>query len=317
MFSLDFIKKQIDFKLAYGIVDFEITGGEPSEHAQLREVCEYIKSKSPASKIAVITNGGLWRADVWDIIDEVLISYHLSRNASPVPMLPLGCTYAKCAKTVEKAHCNGVLVRTNSVLGVFNNNDYSLVDDLLSFKPSIVNFLPLNLFDDAIGLYDAIDYNTLRSLLDAFMPKLYSSQEKPLVFIRYAPICVLEQYKQHIVGHVQHIYDWFDWNRELDGINLLDIISQGKQMQFLDYLGKYGSRSLEFALNERKSLYDKPLQCMKCKYQVICDGIDKCNGGQLHKYLKPINGQIVKNCLEFVGNVQYSKYMEIYNAKIA
>jgi len=32
MFSLDFIKKQLDFEYDYGIREFEITGGEPSEH---------------------------------------------------------------------------------------------------------------------------------------------------------------------------------------------------------------------------------------------------------------------------------------------
>ena len=59
MFDLDFIKRQIDFEYDYGIRDFEITGGEPSEYRLLREVCEYIKFKGEKCRIAVITNGGL------------------------------------------------------------------------------------------------------------------------------------------------------------------------------------------------------------------------------------------------------------------
>jgi len=67
--------------IAYGIVDFEITGGEPSEFKELRDLCQYIKDRNQQSKIAIITNGGLWTSDCWDLIDEVLLSYHLGKNA--------------------------------------------------------------------------------------------------------------------------------------------------------------------------------------------------------------------------------------------
>jgi molybdenum cofactor biosynthesis enzyme MoaA len=105
MFSLDYIKKQIDFEYEYGIRDFEITGGEPSEYNKLREVCQYIKSKNKDSKIAVITNGGLWKCDVWDLIDEVLVSYHISKNDHNInkDFFPLGHTYDKVKKTIDLA----------------------------------------------------------------------------------------------------------------------------------------------------------------------------------------------------------------------
>jgi molybdenum cofactor biosynthesis enzyme MoaA len=79
MFDFEQVKNQIDFEYEYGIRDFEITGGEPSESLILRDICKYIKEKDNTSKIAIITNGGLFNSDVWDLIDEVLISYHLSR----------------------------------------------------------------------------------------------------------------------------------------------------------------------------------------------------------------------------------------------
>ena len=43
MFSFEKIKKQIDFLNAYGVQDYEITGGEPGEHKQLEDICKYIK----------------------------------------------------------------------------------------------------------------------------------------------------------------------------------------------------------------------------------------------------------------------------------
>ena len=105
--------------LSYGIRDFEITGGEPSECARLREYCEYIKEKSPSSKIAIITNGGLFASE-----------------------------------TVELAKLNRKLLRVNIVVGTFNVLALdSIIDDVIGFEPAIVNFLPVNLFDGAKSQY--------------------------------------------------------------------------------------------------------------------------------------------------------------------
>ena len=165
MFDFETIKKQIDFEYAYGIRDFEITGGEPSEYSQLRKVCQYIKQKSPTSKIAIITNGGLWKTDVWDLIDEVLVSYHTCKDNSLLDkeIFPLGSTYDKVKKTIDKAHDMHKLVRTNTVCATFNLQCLDkIVDDLISFKPAIINFLPVNLFDQAKNEMEKyIDYSNI------------------------------------------------------------------------------------------------------------------------------------------------------------
>lgn len=102
MFEFEQIKKQIDFEYEYGIRDFEITGGEPSEYKDIRRVCEYIKQNDPQSKIAIITNGGLHGCDVWDLLDEVLVSYHLGKETvgADLKLFPNGPTYDKVIKTI-------------------------------------------------------------------------------------------------------------------------------------------------------------------------------------------------------------------------
>ena len=35
------------------------------------------------------------------------------------------------------------------------------------------------------------------------------------------PFCDMEGYEQYIVGTMQHIYDKHDWNRELDGTDVI------------------------------------------------------------------------------------------------
>ena len=319
MFSLDFVKKQIDFKYSYGIRDFEITGGEPGEYNQLRQVCEYIKTKDQNSKIAIITNGSIWKSNIWDVIDEVLVSYHLSRFAKHfnAQFFPLGSTYDKVRRVVDLAHSNNVLLRTNSVIGTFNLDDVALIDDLLCFRPQIINFLPLNLFDDASNLSMFIDYDKFGHTMDMFISKIHEILPKTLVFIRYVPMCVVEKHIDKVVGHVQHIYDWFDWNRELDGIDFLDNLRNNTAPQLLKSLGTYGSTSIHRALCDRQMLYTKNSTCLKCRYQLICDGIDKTqsNASHIEQYIHNISGPIVKDCLEYSKNVTYDYYHELYGQK--
>ena len=316
MFQLDFIKKQVDFLLEYGIVDFEITGGEPSEFGELRSLCQYIKDKNPWSKIAVITNGGLWSSNCWDLIDEVLLSYHLGKNSTGYDQnfFPLGSTYTKAFKTQEKVHALGKFLRTNTVLGTFNLNQLqATLHDLVEFKPEIINFLPVNLFDQAGDLACTIDYCKLRPLLKNAIDFIKQCLPSTLIFARYMPFCEMEGYEQHIVGHLQHIYDWFDWNVELSGVEYLDEIRKDGGRSLLKSLGRYGSTSVRRALDARSGLYQKPAKCMLCKFNLLCDGIEKgINRESTSKFAVPCVEPMVKNPLEFISGASEAKYHEIY-----
>lgn len=315
MFNIDFIKKQIDFEYNYGIRDFEITGGEPSEFTYLKEICQYIKSKDSNSKIAIITNGGLWKSDVWDYIDEILLSYHLGKesNIYDKNIFPLGNTYEKAYKTILKAHKLKKLVRTNTVIGTFNINALDdILQDIVEFNPYIINFLPVNLFDQATDMFKYIDYDLLRSKLKTAIDILTNILPQTNVFIRYIPFCNMDGYESHIVGHLQHIFDWFDWNRELDGTEFLQYIKDEKSNELLNKLEKYGSTSITNVMNIRKQLYSKSNKCLKCKYMLICDGVEKTQLNILEKYIMPSNGTLVKNPLAYNKNITKKLYDNIY-----
>lgn len=299
MFQLDKVKKQIDFEYAYGIREFEITGGEPSEYAHLKETCEYIKKKDNECKISIITNGGLWNVDIWDLIDEVLVSYHLGKQtrAYDKAIFPRGCTYDKAKKTIDQAKLHNVMVRSNTVLGTFNLMHIDdIVDDLLEFKPSIINFLPVNLFDQAKDMVKYIDYNMLRRMLKNAIDKI-NQHYSAMINVRYMPFCDMEGYEQYIVGTMQHIYDKHDWNRELDGT---DVIRMSECPDYcLAKLGKYGSTSVQTALNIRKNTYCKSKKCLSCKYNILCDGVERTEGNVLEKYITPSYGKPIKNILHY------------------
>lgn len=147
----------------------------------------------------------MFNSDVWDLIDEVLLSYHLGKDDSSYDkaIFPLGSTYLKAAKTIEKARASGVLVRTNTVAGTFNLDGMEhILHDLAEFKPSIVNFLPVNLFDNASSMSKYIDYGKLRECMKHAIDFLANAVPDAKVFIRYMPFCCMEGYESHIVGHV-------------------------------------------------------------------------------------------------------------------
>lgn len=310
MFDFDTVRKQVDFEREYGIREFEITGGEPSECMNLRKACEYIRDAVPESRIAVITNGGLHASDVWDLIDEVLLSYHVGRDTTgaEMSMFPKGNTYQKALKTVEKASSSGVMLRTNTVLGTFNlDNADRIVDDIVGFRPRIVNFLPVNIFDGAGGMSRCIDYARLRPVLKRQIDRIAESLPNSLVFARYMPFCGMEGYERHIVGHLQHVYDWFDWNVELDGIGVLGMV--GKKP--MDVLGPYGSTSIRRAFELRASLYEKSPACLRCKYNIMCDGMERNVPGLLSQAI-PSRGSLVVDPTEHVWRATRALHKETY-----
>lgn len=110
----------------------------------------------------MITNGSLAsKKQVFSLIDEVLVSYHLDRDSTQHDhsMFPHGSTWSKVSKTVELAKEHNLLVRTNTVLGTFNLEHIdAILDDLVLLDPAIVNFLPVNIFDEAEQMAKFIDY---------------------------------------------------------------------------------------------------------------------------------------------------------------
>ena len=312
MFEPAYVKRQIDLLLSYGITDFEITGGEPSECAHLREYCEYIKNRFPASRIAVITNGGLFASDIWDLIDEVLLSYHLGRDATGADMsyFPRGCTYAKAAKTADIAKQKEKLLRVNIVVGVFNAKALdSIVDDIIGFTPKIVNFLPVNLFDGAKSQYTQIDYNTAGVAISRQLDRLDAALPDTLKIVRYIPFCALPGREKHIAGTFQHIFDWFDWNVELTGLRILELLNAKDPLK---KLGPYGSTSFAEAERYRQESYEKSPACLRCKYLYVCDGMERTPGHVLLKYVKPCAGIFLKNVNEYIGEYTRAIYRERY-----
>lgn len=315
MFDFQIVKNQIDAKLKYGIQDFELTGGEPAESKILRKTCEYIKFISPHSKIAIITNGSLFQCNVFDIIDEVLVSYHIDKNSQKNTFFPFGNTWKKVNLTIQKAKEHNLLIRTNTVLGTFNLNSLdNILNDIIQLQPKIINFLPINLFDEANNLAKFIDYDLLRIKLKQAFKRIDNELPNTLTFARYMPFCQMNGFEDRILGYLQHIYDWFDWNVELGATELLDDLNI-HGINAIDSLGQYGSTSISAALNNRNIFYTKTTKCLKCKFNIICDGIEKSiSKKDIDKFIQPISGLLIKDPFSGIAFKTKNLYDSIFEA---
>ena len=317
-FDVKYIKRQIDLLLSYGITDIEITGGEPGEYDYINDICEYIKHKNPTAKIAIITNGSLYyKKNVWKLIDEVLISYHISYRSKNInnEIFPNGHTYNKVLKCFEKAKNYNLLIRTNSIISKFNLYDFIyIIEDLIHLQPNIINILPVNTFDDASSMIDFIDYTAIRDVIKTSIQLINSKLSSSLIFVRYMPFCDMEGYEKYIVDVLQNIYDWLDWNAELCGQHLLNYINKYKSNQdILNILGVYGSKSYDVSYNFMKNTYEKLPDCKLCKYNLICEGVEKTKYHKLLNHIIVNKGKMIKNPLEFIKNTSQDFYAQWYN----
>ena len=316
MFDEKYVERQIDLLADYGIKDIEITGGEPSECKSLRHYCQYIKSRIPDGHIAVITNGGLYNSDVWDLIDEVLVSYHAPKNMKNIDknMFPMGSVYNKVKKTIDKAKDCGKMVRTNTVLGTFNYKAADqIVTELIDFKPRIINFLPVNTFSEAKEMGEYISYKELRPIIKRSIDRIKQELPDTYIFVRYMPYCEMEGYEQYLVGQLQHMYDWFDWNCELCGDRLFELLKANNTNEMiLEELGPYGSLSLTEAIKCRHREYEKSAECVMCKYYFLCDGVEKTKTHRLFSDIIPSKGRAIKNIDHYLNHVTKELYEQIY-----
>lgn len=118
-------------------------------------------------------------------------------------MFPLGTTYEMAERTVKAANAKNIFLRTNTVVATFNIDTLPLITkDLIGFKPKIINFLPVNLFDDAGKMHKFIDYDILRQALKHSIDTIKEKLPTCEINIRYMPFCDMQGYEKHIVGQL-------------------------------------------------------------------------------------------------------------------
>lgn len=274
--NIEFIKfdniiKYIDFLYAYGINAVEYTGGEPIECNYILDVVKYVKEKYNLHQ-SIITNGSgdidLYKKLYNLGVKDFLFSLHGYNKSSHEKITGILGSWDKINNVMKELQKNDITLRINVTICEYNYNN--LIEQLLYIienypKVFMINYLPMNSWDNAIIRHDiSVPY---KLYTDSFI-ELYKITKKYNIkmAIRYIPFCAVNKSLWPcIYNHLQHAYDIYDWNQELDGKNI-----------YSEYLQHpYGYYTLQSILNKRKSLYVKFNFCTCCENFYICDGYQK------------------------------------------
>ena len=267
--TFETIKDRILKLYELGCRDFDLSGGEPTIHKSFIDIIKFIKSLDKTNKVSCLTNGSnpkIIKEAHKEGLEEILFSIH---SCGPIhdEITGISGSFNRILESYRIAKDLNILCRINSTITNLNYHivDTEFFDLILDLKPSQVNFLPINYFENS---EESIDYSVVLKPIQNFINKLKKMQDSTVVGnlhilgdwkceinVRYVPFCHFD--KEYIKGYKQHIYDPKDWN-----------------ICWYHYLPDT-LENLNLMLREnRMQNYNKVGDCLKCKFFNECDGIE-------------------------------------------
>ena len=267
--GFDIIKERADILYKYGISEVDLSGGESSIHKQWFDILNYCNERF--DHISTLSNGWALAREDFLIkskqagLKEIMFSVHGYDETSHDTIVRRKGAWKRINQAIELAHKHEIIVRINCT--VYQQNINGLLDYhevLKRLKPLEVNFLTLNYW---INNHNAtpIDYKQATNNIKHCIDKIKGHVK--YINVRYTPYCYMVGYEEHVCNQYQHIYDRYDWNKEIYGYDL-DVSREYTHQEKIDL-------AHEAAHRQRQETYTKPVECFKCKYFNICDGVEK------------------------------------------
>lgn len=280
---LDVIKKRVDYLVAYGIEEVELSGGESSIEPNWFKILEYCQGKF--KRISCVSHGGKFSKleflqKSYDLgLREILFSMHGFCAADHDPIVGKEGAFDNLIKAIDNAHKLGIEVRLNTTV-CMSNYDRVRTNLIKMLRPTQMNFIALNYWHDN-GDGEIIDYEKICDKVKYYIRQLHEYME---VTARYFPICYMDGYEKYVKNNYHHIYDLKDWNKPAYS-EVVDVSKQYTHQQKADQA---------FAEADRLRLqsHHKTVECTKCKYFLVCDGIDNQLKGIAVP--KPVEGPMIK-----------------------
>jgi MoaA/NifB/PqqE/SkfB family radical SAM enzyme len=266
--SFDIIKKRIDVLYKYGIDEVDLSGGESSVHKQWFDILDYCNSRF--SNISTLSNGWAFAREDFLIkskehgLKEILFSVHGYDEQSHDDIVRRKGAWKRIQKAIMLAHEHNIIVRINCTVYQRNYEGLTTYHNIIKkLKPLEVNFLTLNYWTNNRHA-DPIDYINVTNNIKVCIDNIKNHVK--YINVRYTPYCYMQGYEQYVCNQFQHIYDRFDWNKEVYDYNI-DTTKSYTYEEKVD-LGFLAAQTC------RRKDYKKPPACLKCKYFFICDGIE-------------------------------------------
>jgi len=307
------IKKDLDFAFRHGIREVDFSGGEPTVHPQLADLIQYAKRKG-FEKICIITNGialankGYYKNLVDAGLDETLFSLQGCDDASHDSFVNVKGGFKRMMAAIENAATLSVKARTNTVVHKKNYRDLAKICKLVvPFNPEQVNFIVVNDWQCAGKLFGdfVCSYTEMAPFLKEACDFLSSYLSN--INVRYIPFCMMLGYEKYICDIMQIKYDpyeWLPWVRAMlekhyrwyltAGLIGYGFLTNPSYAQlFRLKLGDFLDDCITSAI--RKYGYRQNKECRLCRYQLICDGLEKTYARLLgFQELKRVEGERIR-----------------------
>lgn len=267
--DFDEIKRRIDILHKYGIDEVDLSGGESSVHKQWFDILDYCNTRF--SNISTLSNGWAFAREKFLLkskehgLKEIMFSVHGYDEESHDEIVRRKGAWKKINQAIELAHAHDMVVRVNCTVYQRNCEGLKSYHEVIKrLNPLEVNFLTLNYWVNN-KFADAIDYTEVTDNIKICIDNI--KHHVRYINVRYTPYCYMKGYEKYVCNQYQHIYDRYDWNKEIYDYSV-DVSKQYSHEEKIDM-------AYDAARKPREEDYVKPVECMSCKYYNICDGIEK------------------------------------------
>jgi MoaA/NifB/PqqE/SkfB family radical SAM enzyme len=292
--AFEVVKERADYLLAYGITQVDLSGGESSVSPDWFKILDYCNERF--EHVSCLSHGGKF-ANIEFLkesqehgLKEVLFSLHGATDETHDAITNRKGSFKRILQAIKNAQELGILVRINCT--VYYKNYHQLVDiyaDLINeIKPFEVNFITLNYWEGASIEATNVSYSDMTDNIKKCIDILTKDM---IINVRYVPYCYMQGYEQYVCDQYQHIYDLYDWNKEMYIDESGPRIDVSKTYTLEEKLGF----AYKQCADHRNRYYRKSVNCLKCKYFYICDGVEK----ELNTDVYPVDGEKIREVTHF------------------
>ena len=284
---IDIVKQRADYLKQYGIKQVDLSGGESSVSSDWFEILEYCNQLF--EHVSCLSHGGRFANKDFLIesrqrgLKEILFSLHGSTPEVHDAITNRKGSFQRIIQAIQNAQECGMVVRLNCTVYSKNYIDVATQYAALvnTIGPLEVNFITFNYWGD-VQLKN-VGY---REMTDAIKKCIDQLNKDIIINVRYTPFCYMEGYEQYVCNLYQHIYDPYDWNKEVYDYTVDASIPWTEE-------GKLRIAH-DACKQQRIKFYHKDKECMSCKHFYICDGIEKELAGEV---LTPTPGEKIQDVL--------------------
>lgn len=294
--EFDIVKQRADYLLNYGITQIDLSGGESSVSPDWFKILDYCSERF--EHVSCLSHGGKFynkdflKESKEHGLKEILFSLHGSNSDTHDEITNRKGSFKRIIGAIQNAKELGLTVRINCTVYQKNylvlSNEYAkLINEL---NPLEVNFILLNYWDDV--KVEPINYENITTEIKRCIDNL---NKNLIINVRYVPYCHMIGYEKYVCNQYQHIYDIYDWNKEMyvgDEKNGIDVSKKYSELEKLNFAYKKCG-------DYRTRFYKKDKVCLECKYFYICDGFE--NEIKEPKY-NPVFGEKIVEVTHFRKN---------------